>query len=94
MKLNQIKANMTELTLNNGVRILFSYETPVAGWDGIGPFRTDTHYSPTTTRHINQYLFSLLSNGSEYTKRLDGLVAKDIGRTIKQVDIDTLVDWK
>ena len=84
MKLKQIKANMTELSLDNGVRILFSYETPVAGWDDIGPFRTDNYYSPNTTRHINQYLVSFLSDGSEYTKRLDALVAKDIGRTVSQ----------
>ena len=57
IKLKQIKANMTELTLDSGTRGLFSYETPVAGWDHVGmAFRTKEHYSPTTTRHINQYL--------------------------------------
>lgn len=56
IKLKQIKANMTELTLDSGTRVLFSYETPVAGWDDDGAFRTMEHYSPTTTRHINQYL--------------------------------------
>lgn len=56
IKLKQIKANMTELTLDDGTKILFSYETPVAGWDNDGAFRTTEHYSPTTTRHINQYL--------------------------------------
>ena len=56
IKLKQIKSNMTELTLANGTRVLFSYETPVAGWDDDGAFRTMEHYSPTTTRHINQYL--------------------------------------
>ena len=56
MRLKQIKSNMTELTLDNGTKILFSYETPVAGWDDDGAFRTMDHCSPTTTRHINQYL--------------------------------------
>jgi len=56
IKLKKIKANMTELTLDNGTKVLFSYETPVAGWDDDGAFRTMDHYSPTTSRHINQYL--------------------------------------
>ena len=56
IKLKKIKTNMTELTLDNGTKVLFSYETPVAGWDDDGAFRTMEHYSPTTTRHINQYL--------------------------------------
>lgn len=55
MKLKQVGSNMTELNIN-GVSVLFSYETPVAGWDSDGSFRTDEHYSPTTTKHINKYL--------------------------------------
>jgi len=55
MKLIQISSNMTELEVN-GVSILFSYSTPVAGYDKEGAFRTSTHYSTTTTRHINKYL--------------------------------------
>jgi len=55
MKLRQIKSNVTELTLDN-ITIMFSYETPVAGYDDKGAFRTDTKYSVTTSRHINQYL--------------------------------------
>ena len=55
MKLKQIGSNMTELTVN-GTSILFSYETPVAGYDSQGAFRTDQHYSSTTTKHINKYL--------------------------------------
>ena len=57
MILKQIGSNQTELTLNNGNSIFFSYETPVAGYsDEIGFFRTATYYSKTTSRHINQYL--------------------------------------
>ena len=57
MILKQIGSNQTELTLNNGNSIFFSYETPVAGYnDEIGFFRTATYYSKTTSRHINAYL--------------------------------------
>jgi hypothetical protein len=55
MKLNPIKSNMTELEVN-GNSILFSYKTPVAGYDDHGAFRTSEWYSMTTTKHINQYL--------------------------------------
>lgn len=55
MKLNPIKSNMTELEVN-GNSILFSYKTPVAGYDDQGAFRTSKWYSMTTTKHINQYL--------------------------------------
>ena len=55
MELKQIGSNMTELTIN-GTSILFSYETPVAGYDNQGAFRTDQNYSSTTTKHINKYL--------------------------------------
>lgn len=55
MKINPIKSNMTELEVN-GNSILFSYKTPVAGYDDQGAFRTSEWYSMTTTKHINQYL--------------------------------------
>ena len=55
MKLKTIASNMTELNFN-GVSIMFSYKTPVAGWDNQGAFRTGKHYSPTTSKHINKYL--------------------------------------
>jgi hypothetical protein len=56
MKLKQAGSNMTELFVNGHI-ILFSYETPVAAnlWGG-GYVRTSTHYSPTTSRHINKWL--------------------------------------
>jgi len=55
MNIKPLASNMTELNLN-GISILFSYETPVAGWDSDGAFRTDDWYSATTTKHINKYL--------------------------------------
>ena len=54
MKLKSIASNMTELKIN-GVTVLFSYNTPVAGWDDSGAFKTSKHYSSTTTKHINKY---------------------------------------
>lgn len=55
MRIKPLASNMTELTVGN-ITILFSYKTPVAGWDSEGAFRTSQHYSSTTTRHINKYL--------------------------------------
>lgn len=55
MKLRQVKSNVTELTIGD-TTIMFSYQTPVAGYDDQGAFRTGQHYSVTTSRQINQYL--------------------------------------
>ena len=56
MILRQIGSNQTELSLTNGNSIFFSYETPVAGYHSEdGFFKTETYYSKTTSRHINQY---------------------------------------
>ena len=57
MQLKPIAATRTQLNLNDGTQIFFSYETPVAAklpnYDYI---RTATKWSSTTTRHINQWL--------------------------------------
>jgi len=55
MKINNIASNMTELTTKDYDKVLFSYSTPVAGYDDEGAFKTDKWYSSTTTRHINKY---------------------------------------
>ena len=67
MKLRQIASNMTEVAANKCIRgrrgsfnrinyrILFSYETPVAGWDDVGAFESETKYSVTTSKHISKY---------------------------------------
>jgi len=73
LNLKPIANNMNELVVN-GVSILFSYETPVAGWDNQGAFRTEEKYSATTTKHVNKYLGG-----------------KDIGRTVSQEYINSLV---
>ena len=73
MKLRNIGSNMTELEIN-GTSILFSYETPVAGWDNKGAFRTDTRYSSTTSKHINKYLGGKDIGRTVPQSYIDGLV--------------------
>ena len=74
MKLRQVKSNVTELTIGE-TTIMFSYQTPVSGYDDQGAFRTDQYYSVTTSRQINQYLGG-----------------KDVGRTVSQDYINSLVE--
>lgn len=62
MKLTQLGSNQTLLTLGEN-EVLFSYETPVAGYnERIGWFRTEEKFSVTTTKHINRYLKKALSS--------------------------------
>ena len=57
MKLTPIAANQTELSLNNGTQVFFSYETPVAAYcPSQGYIRTAKLWSVTTSRHINKWL--------------------------------------
>ena len=87
MKLRQIASNMTELeveikvlnsTFTKQAAILFSYETPVAGWDDDGAFETETKYSVTTSKHISKYF-----GGPERRKQ--------VARKVPQSFIDSLV---
>lgn len=59
MKLIPLRANMTELQLENGTRVLFSYQTPVGAIvneDGVfHQYKTEKKWSMTTSRHINQW---------------------------------------
>ena len=58
MNLTPLRANMTELKLP-GLRILFSYRTPVAAVvciDGLEQaIKTEKKWSNTTSRHINEW---------------------------------------
>jgi len=56
MKLSIQGSNMTEITTARGNKVLYSYETPVAGWTEQGAFRTEEKFSVTTSKHINKYL--------------------------------------
>ena len=87
MKLRQIASNMTELEIDrectafwaaSRASILFSYETPVAGWDDEGAFETEDYYSVTTSKHINKYF-----GGKERRKQ--------VARSVPQSYIDSLV---
>jgi len=55
MKVKPIGSNQTEVIMNNGNHVLFSYETPVAVSTVNGMYVTETKYSNTTTRHINKW---------------------------------------
>lgn len=56
MKMKNIGSNQTELSLDNGVTVLFSYQTPVAiHIPGKGYYRAERMYSITTTRHVNKW---------------------------------------
>lgn len=60
MNLNPIKANMTEIDLGNGRRVLFSYKTPVAMREltscGMEYHVTNKYWSRTTSKHINAWM--------------------------------------
>lgn len=57
IQLNPIRKNLNVLSLPMG-DLLFSYKTPVAFYEmNTGNFyRTQTKYSTTTSKHINQWL--------------------------------------
>jgi hypothetical protein len=80
MKIKSIGSNQTEVITNIGVAILVSYETPVAAVDlnnGTGTaLVTETNYSPTTTRHINNWLAtkSFSSKETRPQKFFDNLI--------------------
>lgn len=56
MKLNTLGSNQNEITLPNGDVIFFSYNTAVAANVGGAFFRTEKHWSVTTSKHINRWL--------------------------------------
>jgi hypothetical protein len=57
MKVKSYRKNMTEVTLNDGQMVLFSYKTPVAAFiPGEGFYRTEKRWGVTTSRHINEWL--------------------------------------
>ncbi len=58
MELKKIGSNMREGTTAKGVRVLVSYETPVAAHNPATDayVRTTYKWSSTTTRHISKWL--------------------------------------
>ena len=74
MKLNPVGSNMNEIEVD-GKSILFSYKTPVAGWDDEGAFRSEDWFSMTTTKHINKYLGGKDVGRTVPQSYIEGLVA-------------------
>ena len=74
MQLRQIASNMTQLDLDNGYQVLFSYQTPVACLSDNGYYRTSQKWSVTTSRHINKWLDGVLAK-EQPQSFFDGLVS-------------------
>ena len=74
MKLNPVGSNMNEIEVD-GKSILFSYKTPVAGWDDEGAFRSEDFFSVTTSKHINKYLGGKDIGRKVPLSYIEGLVA-------------------
>ena len=74
MQLTPIAANQTQLNLNDGTEVFFSYKTPVdAKLPNYDYIRTSTKWSQTTSRHINKWLEGV--NAKEVKQEvLDNLV--------------------
>ena len=75
MQLTPIGANQTELSLNDGTQVLFSYRTPVAArLPDYEYVRTTTKWSTTTSRHINKWLptSDVLEVSDTFLKQLAG----------------------
>lgn len=70
MKLKPIQSNMTELTLNDGTQVLFSYQAPVACWKDGEFFKTEKKWSNTTTRHINKWTHLATAKPQSYFDEL------------------------
>ena len=57
MRIVKMECNQVVVEFDDGLKILFSYKTPVAGFKpGLGYFQTDRFYSSTTNKHIYTYL--------------------------------------
>ncbi len=70
MRIKPIASNMTELVLNDGTQVLFSYETPVASWKDGQFYKTSHKWSNTTTRHINKWSHCAVSMPQDYFNNL------------------------
>jgi hypothetical protein len=55
MNLKPLSANMTEIEIGS-LKVLFSYNTPVACIKEIDAYRTNKKWSNTTSKHINKWL--------------------------------------
>jgi len=74
LNIKNIGSNMSELEVG-GKSILFSYQTPVAGYDDQGAFRSEDFFSVTTSKHINKYLGGKDVGRTVPQTYIEGLVA-------------------
>lgn len=56
---------LTEID-NNGLRILVSYQTPVAVFTGSTLYRTERKFSVTTSKHLTFYINTLIKEGHTF----------------------------
>ena len=79
LSINVLGVNQTELTAN-GVKVLFSYNTPVACWINGQFYKTNKRWSVTTSKHVNKWVCSdnsLIHLPLEKEQTFfDGLIAK------------------
>ena len=75
MQLKRLGSNQTEISFNNGTKVFFSYDTPVAAQlPDYEYVRTSTKWSVTTSKHINKWLEGVIA--TEVSQDiLDNLVA-------------------
>lgn len=50
---NTTEANALVFDLPNGLRVWFSYKTPVAFWAGANLYVRENEWGPTTGKHLN-----------------------------------------
>mgnify|MGYP001169452773 CR=1 FL=1 len=74
MQLKRLGSNQTEISLNNGTKVFFSYDKPVAAQlPDYEYVRTSTKWSVTTSRHINKWLEGVIAETVDQSV-LDNLV--------------------
>jgi hypothetical protein len=57
MRLTEIGANQTLMTMENGTIVLFSYSSPVAAFiPGRGYVRSENLYGLAAIRHVNDWI--------------------------------------
>lgn len=78
MRLTPLGANRNEVDLGNGLKVLFSYQTPVAYEilkpEGMFRYKTSTKWSKTTSKHINQWYHEY--DGEVEQQEIDDLIDK------------------
>jgi methylglyoxal synthase len=78
MKLTPLGANRNEVDLGNGLKVLFSYKTPVAYSqstpEGLVRYKTSTKWSRTTSKHITQWFHEY--DGEVSQESIDDLIDK------------------